>query len=316
MSNEKVLLLGHNSFYGHPLKRLIKSRSDTFYFELPSDIDPSTNPKIFTAFLLDNGVDAIIDVGGLSYGIQGNINYPADLFLDNVRSINSLRIACLSGIKKYVYYASSCCYPRSIEKPMDPKMLYTGPLEPTNQAYASVKLAGLELCRAIKKQYGYNYVTLIPSNIYGPWDDFSEKNSHVVGALIRRFAEAFERKYKSISIWGSGTSKRDFLHVDDLASATLVVLKNYNGSEPINIGSGVAVQISEIVSLISRLSGFKGDVQYDSSYPDGMPIKVLNSNKIMGLGWRPEVDLESGLCNTLNWYIDNQNTGDICSTHS
>ena len=302
MSSEKVLLLGHDSFYGRPLQKLIKSRSDMIYFELPEDVNPSNDPYEFNKFLSRNGIDAIIDVGGLSYGIQGNVNYPAELFLDNLRSLNSIRLACLSGIKKYVFYASSCCYPRSIEKPMEPKMLYSGPLEPTNQAYASVKLAGLELCKAIRQQYGFNYNTLIPSNIYGPHDDFSEKNSHVVGALIKRFTEAAQKKFKSISIWGSGAAKRDFLHVDDLAEATLVVLKKYNDIEPVNIGSGNAVQINEIALLIGQLAGFEGDIHYDKSKPDGMPIKVLSSKKIMELGWRPAVDLKSGLCHTLDWY--------------
>ena len=307
MSKPNILLVGKNDFYGTPIKKLLASSGVGKSFSLPKEVCPSDCPNLYREFLLDNNITSIIDVGGLSYGIQGNIDHPAELFLDNLQSINSIRTACKVGVKKYVFYGSSCCYPRAIGKPMKPHMLNSGPLEPTNHAYACVKLAGMELCKAISKEFGYSYHSIIPANIYGPLDDFSDKNSHVVGALIKRFSEAVKDNESVVRIWGTGLAKRDFLYIDDLARATLAVLEKFKGSDPINVGSNCSTEIVELARLISDAFGFSGELRFDAASPDGMPVKVLDSQEIIDLGWRQQIDLKQGLSKTIEWFLSERN---------
>ena len=225
---------------------------------------------------------------GKSGGIKINQERPASLMLDNLQVIsNVISLAHEYKVKKLLYLASSCTYPKYADQPMHPDMLMTGILEPTNSAYATAKLAGIELCRAYRKEYGDNFIVAIPANIFGPGDDFSLENSHVMAALMRKMHEAKEREDKIVKIWGTGKPKREFIYVDDLADACLFLMEHYSDENPVNIGSGTALSISDLAETIKEVTKYKGNLHFDSSKPDGMPNKVLDSSYIFSLGWKP-----------------------------
>jgi len=241
---------------------------------------------------------------GKSGGIKINQERPASLMLDNLQVIsNIISLAHEYKVKKLLYLASSCTYPKYADQPMHPDMLMTGILEPTNSAYATAKLAGIELCRAYRKEYGDNFIVAIPANTFGPGDDFSLQNSHVMAALMRKMHEAKERGDKIVKIWGTGKPKREFIYVDDLADACLFLMKHYNDEEPINIGSGNTLSISDLAMVIRDVVGYRGQLRYDSSKPDGMPEKVLDSTFLNSLGWKPSVSFEIAAEKTHQHYI-------------
>jgi GDP-L-fucose synthase len=210
--------------------------------------------------------------------------------------------AYLNGVKKLFFLASSCSYPRNCPQPMEESSLLTGALEPTNEAYALAKLAGIKLCQAYRQQYGVNFVTGIPANIFGPGDEFSPENSHVIEGLMRRMHEAKIQGAPSISVWGTGTPRRDFIFVDDLADACILVMQAYNDPQPINLGIGEGLTIGELAGLIRDVLGFTGEILFDPSKPDGMPVKVLDSRKLQALGWRPGFTFRAALEATYNWF--------------
>jgi len=241
---------------------------------------------------------------GKSGGIKINQERPASLMLDNLQVIsNIISLAHEYKVKKLLYLASSCTYPKYADQPMHPDMLMTGILEPTNSAYATAKLAGIELCRAYRKEHGDNFIVAIPANTFGPGDDFSLQNSHVMAALMRKMHEAKERGDKIVKIWGTGKPKREFIYVDDLADACLFLMKHYNDEEPINIGSGNTLSISDLAMVIRDVVGYRGQLRYDSSKPDGMPEKVLDSTFLNSLGWKPSVSFEIAAEKTHQHYI-------------
>jgi len=240
---------------------------------------------------------------GKTGGIAANIKYPADLMLDNLLiACNIIECARRYNVKKLLYLASSCSYPRDCAQPMKEEALLTGLLEPTNVAYAVAKIAGIKLCQAYKSQYGSNFIVGIPANAFGPGDDFSEEDSHVVAALIRKMHEAKVNDRKQVEVWGTGNPQREFIFVDDLADACLFIMDNYDTPEPINLGSGMAFSIRDLAEAIREVVGFNGSIVYDTSKPDGMPIKSLDNSKIRDLGWSPYFSLREGLAITYNWY--------------
>ena len=247
--------------------------------------------------------DAVIMAAGKTAGIAGNQRHPADLMLDNlVASTNVIAAAAEAGTPQLVYLASSCVYPKLAPQPFKVKDLWTGPVEPTSDAYATAKLAGLRLAEAYRRQRDLKYFTAIAADAYGPGDDFSEENSHVAAALLRRMHDANLAGAQSVEIWGSGTPRREFIYVDDLADACVFAMDHYVGAEPLNLGTGVTTSIAELAETVREIVGYAGELRFDRSRPDGMPFKGLDSEPLRQLGWAPQRSLRDGLAETYRWY--------------
>jgi len=228
-----------------------------------------------------------------------NSTYPADFIRDNLAiQTNVIHSAYLTGVKKLLFLGSSCIYPKMAPQPIQESSLLTGPLEPTNEAYAVAKIAGIMMCQSYSKQYGVPFISAMPTNLYGPNDNYDLQNSHVLPALLRRIDEAKSRHAPHVEIWGTGTPRREFLHVDDLASASLLLMQTYDDPEIVNIGCGEDISIRELAELIAGVIGYKGTFTYTIEKPDGTPRKLLDINKIKSLGWTPKIDLKSGVAST------------------
>ncbi len=241
---------------------------------------------------------------GKSGGIVANQKYPADLLTDNLLAeCHVVHHAFRHGVKKLLFLASSCCYPRQCPQPMKEEALLTGPLESTNEAYAVAKIAGIKLCQAYSRQYGVEFIPTIPANVFGPGDDFSPDDSHVVAALIRRMHEAKVRGGASVEIWGTGSARREFVYAEDVADASIFVMGRHSGTDPVNLGCGSVVSIAELAGMIKEIIGFQGKISYDTSKPDGMPVKILDSSKLTAWGWRPRVPLKTALEKTYEWFL-------------
>lgn len=238
-------------------------------------------------------------------GIHANNTHPADFIRINLQiQTNVIHAAHETGVRKLLFLGSSCIYPRLAAQPIREKSLLTGPLEPTNEWYAVAKIAGIKLCQAYRRQYGFNAISLMPTNLYGPGDNFDLENSHVLPAMIRRFHEAKLAGAESVTIWGSGKPRREFLHVDDLADAAVFLMQNYNDGQIINVGTGQDISIDELATLIARIVGFSGRIDHDLSRPDGTPRKLLDVSRLHSLGWRETIGLEEGLRQTYRWYTE------------
>jgi GDP-L-fucose synthase len=263
-----------------------------------------TDPFQVDAYLASTKLEYVFVSTGKSGGIRANQNYPAGLMRDNLLiGCNLIHGAHKYQAKKLLYLASSRCYPRYCSQPMQEDSLLTGLLEPTNEAYAVAKIAGLKLCQAYRQQYGANFICGIPANVLGPGDDFSQEDSHVIPAIIRRMHEAKKQGAKSVTIWGSGSPRREFIFSSDLASACILVMREYNRDQPINSGVGADISIAELANLIKEIVGFKGLILFDSIKLDGMPVKLLNSNKLRALKWVPRTPLSTALEATYQWFI-------------
>lgn len=246
-------------------------------------------------------VDAAAKVGG----IGANNTYPVEFLADNVRiQSNLMEAAHAADVEKFIFLGSSCIYPRDCAQPIKEEYLLTGPLELTNSAYAVAKIAGIELIKSYRKEYNRKWISLMPTNLYGPNDNFDLAAAHVLPAFIRRFVEAKATNAPSVTLWGTGSPKREFLHVDDLARAVVLAGEKFDSNDHINIGSGEDLSIKELAELVARLAGFEGELLWDSSKPDGTPRKVLDVSKAKSLGWSPEISLSDGIKNTIDWYID------------
>ena len=244
-------------------------------------------------------VDAAAKVGG----IGANNSFPVEFLADNIRIQNNLMEAAhAADVEKFIFLGSSCIYPRDCAQPIKEEYLLTGPLEATNSAYAVAKIAGIELIKSFRKEYGRQWISLMPTNLYGPNDNFELQGSHVLPAFIRRFVEAAANGVAVETLWGTGSPKREFLHVDDLASAVVHLGNSYNSPEHLNIGTGEDLTIKELAELVAELAGFKGEIAWDSSKPDGTPRKVLDISKAKSLGWSPKISLRDGIASTISWY--------------
>jgi GDP-L-fucose synthase len=243
-------------------------------------------------------------------GIMANKTYPADFIYENLKiQTNIMHNSCLSGVKKLLFMGSSCIYPRMAPQPIKEEYLLSGPLEPTNKAYAVAKNAGLIMCESYNKQYGTNFISVMPTNLYGPNDNFDLNSSHVFPALIRKMYEAKVNNLKEITIWGTGKASREFLHADDLAEACIFLMNKYNETEIVNIGTGEDVTIKKLAETIKKVAGFKGKITWDKTKPDGTPKKLLDVRKIHGLGWHHKIQLEDGVRETFDWFRDNYAKG-------
>jgi GDP-L-fucose synthase len=244
-------------------------------------------------------VDAAAKVGG----IGANNSFPVEFLADNIRIQNNLMEAAhAADVEKFIFLGSSCIYPRDCAQPIKEEYLLTGPLEATNSAYAVAKIAGIELIKSFRKEYGHQWISLMPTNLYGPNDNFELQGSHVLPAFIRRFVEATENGVAVETLWGTGSPKREFLHVDDLAAAVVHLGNGYNSPEHLNIGTGEDLTIKELAELVAELAGFNGEIAWDSSKPDGTPRKVLDVSKAKSLGWSPKISLRDGIASTIDWY--------------
>jgi len=253
-------------------------------------------------------VDAAAKVGG----IGANNSYPVEFLADNLKIEGNLMSAAhKAGVPNFVFLGSSCIYPRDCAQPIKEEYLMTGPLEETNSAYAIAKIAGIELINSYRKEYGTKWISLMPTNLYGPRDNFDLTASHVLPAFIRRFVEAAESGLPSVTLWGSGTPLREFLHVDDLAQAVVIASEKYDSSLHLNVGSGQDLSIKELAHTVAAAAGFTGEIQWDSSKPDGTPRKVLDVSRIKALGWKPTITLEEGIASTIAWYKEANARGEV-----
>lgn len=308
-NNSPIFIAGENTMAGKALiKELIKSE----YNNIINIHSPE--PELTNFFNLDeyfrlHKPKYVFLFGGKSGGIKANEEMPASLMIDNLKVIsNVVELSHKNKVEKLLYMSSCCIYPKLAKQPMEPSMLMQGALEPTNVAYATAKLSGVHLCSAYKKQYNKNFISAIPANIFGPGDSFDLANSHVMAGLIVKMVKAKNNNDKSVQIWGTGSPKREFIFVDDLANACIFIMKNYSGEAPINIGSGYALSIFELANTIKEAVGFSGDLKFDTSKPDGMPEKSLDSSELFSIGWEPFFSFQNALEKTINWFYSNINS--------
>ena len=253
------------------------------------------------------GSSLVIDAAAIVGGIGANNNFPVDFLSKNIQMQSNLMDAAhAANVERFVFLGSSCIYPRDCAQPIKEEYLMTGPLEQTNSAYAVAKIAGIELIRSYRKQFNRKWISLMPTNMYGPNDNFDLESSHVLPALINRFITALKNGDRSVTLWGTGSPKREFLHVDDLAKAVLFLLQGYDAATAINVGTGVDLEIRELASLIAHVTGYDGKIEWDTSKPDGTPRKLMDVARLKSLGWQSTIELEAGLQNTYAWFLKNQ----------
>ena len=303
-SNSKVFVAGHKGLVGSAIIRNLESKHYENVYWIGKDVcdlrDRSQVDHYFEQAKPEYVFLAAAKVGG----IHANNEYPADFIHDNLMiQTNVIDAAYRNGVKKLVFLGSSCIYPKMATQPITEDALMTGPLEPTNDAYATAKIAGIRMCLAYRQQYGFNAISLMPTNLYGPNDNFDLLNSHVLPAMIRKFHEADDK----VTLWGDGSAMREFLHVDDLAEACYTCMEKYDEPEPINVGTGEDVTIKELAETVSDIVGNK-IIWWDESKPNGTPRKVLNVSKLKSLGWEPKISLRDGIKSTYEWYKENADT--------
>jgi GDP-L-fucose synthase len=263
-------------------------------------------------FLMSSKPALVVDAAAKVGGIGANNSYPVEFLADNIRiQSNLMQAAHEADVEKFVFLGSSCIYPRDCAQPIKEEYLMTGPLEATNSAYAIAKIAGIELVNSYRKEHARKWISLMPTNLYGPRDNFDLQASHVLPAFIRRFVEAAETNAPSVQVWGSGAPLREFLHVDDLAQAVVLAAQKFDSSMHINVGTGEDLSIKELAILVASLSGFKGQIFWDLSKPDGTPRKTLDASRIKALGWNPTIRLEDGIASTIAWYRTANVNGEV-----
>ena len=251
--------------------------------------------------------DVVIDAAAKVGGINANNSYPVEFLSNNIQIQTNLMDASHAvNVDRFVFLGSNCIYPKNCPQPIKEEYILTGVLEPTNSAYAIAKLAGIELIKSYRKEYGHKWISVMPINLYGPNDNFDLKSSHVFPALIRKFTDAVRNDFGTVTVWGTGKPRREFLHVDDLSKAIILCLNKYDSEEHINIGTGSDLTINELALKIAEISGFKGEILWDSLQADGTPQKVLDIQKITNLGWKPSITLEHGIKSTIEWYLENK----------
>jgi len=295
LGGKRVFVAGHAGMAGSAIVRRLEREDCDIVFAARADLDLRQSDKV-DRFMAQAKPDAVFVAAGKVGGIRANSTFPADFIDDNLAiARNVIRAAHQNEVTKLVYLGSSCIYPRLAPQPMSPDMLLSGPLEPTNQWYAIAKIAGIKLCEAYRQQYGADFVAVMPTNLYGRGDNYHPEDSHVPAALMRRFHEAKVNGKPSVSVWGSGTPRREFLDADDFADACVFVMKCYSDPQFINIGTGEDTSIAEFANLIAGVVGYRGRIDFDKSRPDGAPRKLLDVSRINALGWRATTPLREGL---------------------
>ena len=308
LTGKKIYVAGHNGMVGSAIIRRLKQIDCDCLTVNSSDLDLMKINDVDNWFK-ENKPDVVFMAAAKVGGIHANNSYPVDFLYENIAIQNSLILNSHKyKVKKLMFLGSSCIYPVSAKQPLMESSLLTGSLEKTNESYAIAKITGIKLCQAYRKQYGADFISVMPTNLYGPGDNFHPENSHVVAALISKFHNAVLSNKKTITLWGTGKPKREFLDVDDLADGLCFIMENYSDNHPINIGTGKEISIIEFANLIKNISGWNGDIIFDSSYPDGMPRKVMDITNLKNLGWTAPTKLESGIKKAYDWYVNNLST--------
>src|ERR1051325_6396855 len=301
--NSKIYIAGHRGMVGSALlRRLQKEGYTQFVLRSSKELDLRDQQSVRDLFLKEKPEFVFLAAAKVG-GIQANNIYRAEFLYDNLMIQNNvIDSAYRSGVKKLLFLGSSCIYPKLAPQPLREDYLLTGQLEPTNEWYAIAKIAGIKLCQAYRQQYGFNAISLMPTNLYGPNDNFDLRSSHVLPALIRKFTDAANNGAAEVTIWGTGSPRREFLHVDDLADAAIFLMAHYDSPELINVGTGEDLSIRELAEMIRRITGYTGKLAFDPTKPDGTPRKLLDVSRINGLGWKARIPLEQGLADTWRWY--------------
>jgi GDP-L-fucose synthase len=304
--SSKIYVAGHNGMVGSAIVRKLKSLGhNNLVLKSSKELD-LRNIEDVTSFFNKERPEFIFLAAAKVGGILANSNFKADFIYDNLTIQNNvIKSAHLFKVEKLLFLGSSCIYPKNAPQPIKEEYLLTGLLETTNEPYAIAKIAGLKMCQYFREQYGCNFISIMPTNLYGENDNFDLKSSHVLPALLRKFHDGKLNNEKKVEIWGSGNPKREFLHVDDMADACVFLMNNYNKSETINVGTGEDISIKDLALLIKKITGFKGDLEWDSSMPDGTYRKLLDVSKIHNLQWKAKINLSDGIKLTYDWYIKN-----------
>jgi GDP-L-fucose synthase len=308
----RIYVAGHRGMVGSAVVRALRARGcENLILRTRAELD-LTDAEAVKLFFAEEKPEVVIVAAARVGGIHANSTYPAEFLHENLASAhNTIHQSWLHGVKRLLFLGSSCIYPRLAPQPMTEECLLTSPLEPTNEPYAIAKITGLKLCQYYRKQYGVLFHSAMPTNLYGPGDNYHPENSHVLPALIRRFHEAREAGAESVTIWGSGTPRREFLHTDDLAAGLLAVLEMDNPPDWINVGYGSDVTIRELAETVSRVIGFPGRLEWDATKPDGTPRKLMDSSKLLATGWQPKFDLESGIRDAYADFLEHLHTGTV-----
>jgi len=303
----RIFIAGHRGLVGSAIVRAVESEGKhSWSGRTRSELDLLERKAVFD-FLSTEKPDAVIIAAAKVGGIHANNTYPVQFLSENMQIESNLMDAShAAGIDKLLFLGSSCVYPKLAKQPIKEEYLLTGELEKTNEAYALAKISGLKLVQAYRNQYGHSWISAMPTNMYGPGDNFDLENSHVLPALIRKFDDAKNSAAPTVTLWGSGSPRREFLHADDLGKACLYLLENYDDEVAINVGVGEDVSIKELAELIQKITGFEGNIEWDSAKPDGTPRKLLDVSRITAMGWKAEISLEDGIHSTYEWYKANQ----------
>jgi len=304
--DSKIYIAGHRGLVGSAIMRRLKAEGyKNLLTHRHAELDLARQEKV-EEFFREERPDYVFLAAARVGGIYANNIYPAEFIYSNLTiQTNVIHASYLFGVKKMLFLGSSCIYPKHCPQPMKEEYLLGGHLEPTNEPYAVAKIAGIKMCQAYNRQYGTNFLSVMPTNLYGPNDNFDLKTSHVLPALIRKFHEAKIKGLSEVEIWGTGSPMREFLHVDDLADACLFLMNNYNKSEIINIGTGKDLTIKELAEIIARIVKFEGRLVFNSIKPDGTPKKLLDVSRLHSFGWRVKIGLEQGIAKTYKWYVEN-----------
>jgi GDP-L-fucose synthase len=304
--SEKVFVAGHRGMVGSALVCRLESQGfSNLLVPARSKLDLRDESAV-AKFFADEKPAVVVLAAAKVGGIKANNDYPVEFLLENLRIQNNvIRLAYENGARKLLFLGSSCIYPKLAPQPIPETALLSGPLEPSNEAYAIAKIAGIKLCQAYAREHGANFISVMPTNLYGPNDNFDLETSHVVAALLRKAHEAKTRKDLELIVWGSGKPRREFLHVDDLASACVLLLEQYDSPEIINVGFGEDISIRELAELICDVVAFDGELAWDKNKPDGTPRKLLDVTKLRALGWRPSIPLREGIARTYEWFVAN-----------
>jgi len=302
-----IFVAGHNGLVGSAIVRRLQADGFTRIVTRSSkELDLREQAAVDRFFAADKPEYVYLAAARVG-GIHANNSFPADFLRDNLQiQTNVIDAAHRHGTKKLMFLGSSCIYPKLAPQPMPESCLLTGPLESTNEWYAIAKIAGVKMCQAYRRQYGFNAISVMPTNLYGPGDNFDLETSHVLPALLRKFHEAKRNGASTVTVWGSGTPRREFLHVDDLAAACLYLMETYESDELINIGWGEDVSIRELAELIGDIVGFGGKLEFDATKPDGTPRKLLDTTRLSQQGWKPSIDLRAGIVSTYDWFLQHQ----------
>ena len=311
----KIFVAGDRGLVGSAIVRRLREQGyESVICRSRAQLD-LTDRSAVESFFFEEKPEYVFLAAAKVGGILANSSYPADFLRDNLAiQLNVIDCALKSRVKKLQFLGSSCIYPKLAPQPIKEEYLLTGELEPTNEWYAIAKIAGIKLCQAYRKQFGFDAICLMPTNLYGPGDNFDLQTSHVLPALIRKFHEATVEDRPSVTVWGSGKPRREFLHVDDLASAAVFLINSYSGSEIVNVGTGEDITISDLATEIGKMLQYPGEIQFDTSKPDGTPRKLLDVSRLHSLGWRHSISLPTGLRSTYDWFLQHAETARLLTS--